>query len=53
MKGRNFNEWLLSFRESIADYGYYVDFEKIYKNVNKIKVEINILNCNNKLHIDN
>ena len=32
------------FRASIADYGYYVDFPKIYKNVKKIKVELNILN---------
>lgn len=41
---RNFNNWLLSFRESIADYKYYIDFEKVYKNVQKIKVELNILN---------
>lgn len=41
---RNFNEWLLNFRDSIADYAYYVDFEKIYKNVDKVKVELNILN---------
>ena len=25
---RNFNEWLATFRSSIATYGYYVDFEK-------------------------
>ena len=41
---RNFNSWLGGFRESIADYGYYIDFPKIYKNVNAIKVELNILN---------
>lgn len=41
---RNFNEWLLGFRDSIADYGYYVDFEKIHRNVDSIKVELNILN---------
>ncbi len=41
---RDFNNWLLSFRESIADYKYYIDFEKVYKNVQKIKVELNILN---------
>jgi len=41
---RNFNEWLETFRESISDYGYYVDFEKIYRNVSSIKVELNILN---------
>lgn len=41
---RDFNNWLLSFRESIADYKYYIDFEKVYKNVQKNKVELNILN---------
>ena len=42
--GRNFNEWLSKFKTSISDYTYYVDFEKIYKNVDKVKVELNILN---------
>lgn len=42
---RNFNEWLGEFRESIADYGYYIDFSKIHKNVDAIKVELNILNA--------
>lgn len=28
MNNRNFSEWLLGFRDSIADYGYYIDFEK-------------------------
>ena len=41
---RNFNNWLSTFRESIADYKYYTDFPKIYRNVNSIKVELNILN---------
>lgn len=41
---RDFNSWLLSFRNSIADYSYYVDFDKVFKNVDKIKVELNILN---------
>lgn len=41
---RNFNEWLGNFKTSISDYTYYVDFPKIYKNVDKIKVELNILN---------
>lgn len=42
---RNFNAWLGEFRESIADYGYYIDFPKIHKNVDAIKVELNILNA--------
>lgn len=41
---RDFNEWLNNFKSSISNYGYYVDFEKIYKNVDKVKVELNILN---------
>ncbi len=41
---RNFNEWLSKFKTSISNYTYYVDFEKIYKNVEKVKVELNILN---------
>lgn len=41
---RNFNEWLSKFKTSISNYTYYVDFEKIYKNVDKVKVELNILN---------
>ena len=41
---RNFNDWISKFKPSISDYTYYVDFEKIYKNVDKVKVELNILN---------
>ena len=41
---RNFNEWISKFKESIADYKYYVDFNKVYRNVDSIKVELNILN---------
>ena len=44
MNNRNFNDWLSKFKTSISDYTYYVDFEKIYKNVDKVKVELNILN---------
>lgn len=41
---RDFNKWLSNFKSSISNYTYYVDFEKIYKNVDKVKVELNILN---------
>lgn len=41
---RNFNEWILGFRDSIADYGYYIDFDKVHHNVEQIKIELNILN---------
>lgn len=41
---RNFNEWFKTFRSSICDYSYYVNFEKVYGNVDSIKIELNILN---------
>lgn len=44
MNKRDFNNWLSKFRSSIANYGYYIDFAKVYRNVNDIKVELNILN---------
>lgn len=44
MKNRDFKIWLSEFRNSIADYGYYVDFRKIYRNIDNIKIELNILN---------
>jgi type II restriction enzyme len=43
-KMRDFSKWLSGFRDSIADYGYYIDFEKVHRNVDNIKVELNILN---------
>ena len=44
MANRDFMIWLSEFRDSIADYGYYIDFEKVHRNVESIKVELNILN---------
>lgn len=44
MSKRDFNDWQSGFRNSIADYNYYIDFEKVHRNVNGIKVELNILN---------
>ncbi|MEL7644908.1 MAG: type II restriction endonuclease [Anaerolineaceae bacterium] len=41
---RNFDEWISKFRLSISGYDYYVDFDKVFDNVEKIKVELNILN---------
>lgn len=41
---RNFDDWFSKFKTSISDYTYYVDFEKIYKNVDKVKIGLNILN---------
>lgn len=41
---RDFAVWLEQFRPSIADYKYYIDFDKVCRNVDEIKVELNILN---------
>ena len=41
---RNFKDWLAGFRDSISDYGYYIDFKKVHRNIDRIKVELNILN---------
>lgn len=42
---RNFSEWISGFRNSISTYGYYVDFAKVYRNVDDVKIELNILNA--------
>lgn len=41
---RKFDEWLSSFRTSISNYKYYVNFDKVYQNIDEMKVELNILN---------
>ena len=41
---RNFAQWLAKFRRSISGYDYYVDFEKVVENVEKCRIELNILN---------
>lgn len=41
---RDFNDWLAQFRTSIANYKYYTDFDKVFANVDAIKVELNIMN---------
>ena len=41
---RNFEKWLGKFKNSIATYDYYIDFKKVIKNVDNIKIELNILN---------
>ena len=44
MKTRNFEGWLANFRLSISGYDYYIDFNKVVKNVEKLKIELSILN---------
>ena len=41
---RNFATWLSGFKTSIATYGYYINFSKVYQNIDSIKVELNIMN---------
>ena len=41
---RDFNKWFDNFYDSIATFSYYVDFKKVYGNVEDIKIELNILN---------
>ena len=45
MTDRDFNEWLSKFRLSISGYDYYVNFDKVVENVEKNKIELNILNA--------
>lgn len=41
---KDFEKWLTNLKDSIASWNYYTDFKKVYKNVNEIKIELNILN---------
>lgn len=42
---RNFEEWLSKLKSSISTYDYYMDLEKVIRNVDGIKIELNILNA--------
>ena len=41
---RDFGRWFATLRDTIAPYSYYVDFQKVWGNVDGIRVELNILN---------
>ncbi len=41
---RNFETWMSTFKDNIATWRYYTDFDKVIRNVDKIKDELNILN---------
>ena len=41
---RDFSKWLAGFKETIADYKYYINFNKVYANVDEIRDELCILN---------
>lgn len=44
MKNKNFNNLKDVFKDSIFTWDYFTDFEKVKLNVQKVKVELNILN---------
>lgn len=41
---RNFDAWLSTFKESISDYAYYVDFKTVVRNAKQLKNEIELMN---------
>ena len=41
---RDFKDWFDTFTDTIATYEYYTDFNIAYKNIDEIKVELNIMN---------
>ncbi len=41
---RKFEDIIINLKGSIATYDYYVDFEKVYKNVNQVEMQLNLLN---------
>ncbi|MBD5390796.1 restriction endonuclease [bacterium] len=41
---RNFEQWIARFKDNIADYKYYIDFDTVVRNKDSIKVELNIMN---------
>lgn len=41
---RDFDTWLAQFRDSISNYSYYTDFEKVIENARPLKAELHTLN---------
>ncbi len=41
---RDFEKWFENFTDNIYTYKYFTDFDKVYKNIDNIKIELNILN---------
>ena len=33
---RDFKKWLSKFKTCISDYSYYIDFEKVHRNIDKV-----------------
>ena len=41
---REYIKWIHTFRESIAGWEYYVNFDRVYDEIRKLKFELNLLN---------
>ena len=41
---REFDKWFNTFTKSIYTYDFFTDFDKVYSNIDEIKIELNILN---------
>ncbi len=41
---QSFDVFMSTLKDTVANYKYYTDFDKVYKNVAKLKIELNILN---------
>lgn len=41
---KKFEDIIINLKDSIATYDYYVDFEKVFKNVNQVEMQLNLLN---------
>jgi type II restriction enzyme len=41
---REFEDIMDGLQDTVATYSYYVDFEKVYKNIGKIEIQLNLLN---------
>jgi len=44
MPNRDFNKWFATFQTTNRTFSYWVNFEKVLKNADSVKVELNILN---------
>lgn len=41
---REFKEWFNNFADTIIDYEYFVDFNAVYRRIDELKIELNIMN---------
>ena len=46
---REFDKWFNTFTKRIYTYDFFTDFDKVYSNIDEIKIELNILNSLKRL----